>query len=93
MDLGTAPVESDGSFFIQAAGDRPLRFILLDAQGRRLRQEHGWFWIRRGEQRYCLGCHAGPEHAPDNRVPQVLVHTTIPVDLTGVASQTQKGGN
>lgn len=92
VDLGAAPVESDGSFFVQAAGDRPLRFILLDAQGRTLRQEHGWFWIRQGEQRICVGCHTGPERAPDNRVPQVLLRTTTPVALTRKPSGPAAGG-
>ena len=85
VSLGTAPVEKDGSFFVQATGDRPLRFILLDAEGRTLRQEQGWFWVRRGEQRICVGCHTGPERAPENRVPEVLLRTTTPVDLTGAA--------
>ncbi|MGB9030964.1 MAG: hypothetical protein WCC27_12660, partial [Acidobacteriaceae bacterium] len=57
VSVGTAPVEKDGSFFVHAAGDRPLRFILLDAAGNTLRQEQGWFWVRRGEQRICVGCH------------------------------------
>lgn len=92
VDLGTAPVESDGSFFVQATGDRPLRFILLDAKGRTLRQEHGWFWIRKGEQRICVGCHTGPERAPDNRVPQVLLRTT-PVVLSGTTGSTAEGGH
>jgi len=93
VHMGAAPVESDGSFFVKAPADRAIRFVLLNANGEVLRQEHGWFWVRRGEQRYCVGCHAGPEHAPENRVPQVLLHTTTPVDLTGAASQTQRGGN
>jgi hypothetical protein len=90
--MGTAPVELDGSFFVKAPADRAIRFVLLDAKGASLRQEHGWFWIRKGEQRYCVGCHAGPERAPENHVPQVLLRTTTPVDLTG-ASQLQRGGN
>lgn len=90
--MGTAPVDSDGSFFVKAPADRAIRFVLLDAKGTVLRQEHGWFWIRKGEQRYCVGCHAGPERAPENAVPQVLLRTTTPVDLTG-KSQTQRGGN
>lgn len=90
--MGTAPVESDGSFFVKAPADRAIRFVLLDAKGSVLRQEHGWFWIRKGEQRYCVGCHAGPERAPENAVPQVLLRTTTPVDLTG-NSQVQRGGN
>ena len=91
--MGTAPVEQDGSFFVKTPADRAIRFVLLDAKGGVLRQEHGWFWIRSGEQRICVGCHAGPEHAAENRVPDVLLHTTTPVDLTGNAQATQRGGN
>jgi hypothetical protein len=83
--LGTAPVESDGSFFVKVPGDRPIRLALLDARGAVLRQEHGWFWIRKGEQRICVGCHTGPERASENRVPAVLLRTTTPVDVTGTA--------
>jgi hypothetical protein len=82
ISLGTAPVEPDGSFFVKVPGDKPLRFALLDASGVILRQERGWFWARGGEQRYCVGCHAGPERAPDNKVPAVLLRSTTPVDLT-----------
>jgi hypothetical protein len=91
---GTAPVEADGSFFVQVPGDRPIRFALLNAKGAVVRQEHGWFWIRSGEQRYCVGCHAGPERASENRVPAVLLRTTEPVDLTGNKSvAAAPGGN
>ncbi|MGA7339288.1 MAG: hypothetical protein WBX18_01735 [Terracidiphilus sp.] len=80
---GTAPVEADGSFFVQTPGDRPIRFALLDGRGAVLRREQGWFWIRGGEQRICVGCHTGPERAAENRVPAVLLRTTTPADLTG----------
>jgi hypothetical protein len=82
VNLGTAPVENDGSFFVKVPADTPLRFALLDAKGAIVRQEHGWFWIRKGEQRICVGCHAGPERASENRVPAVLLRSTNPVDLT-----------
>ena len=94
--IGTAPVEADGSFFIKVPGDKPIRFSLLDDKDTVLRQEHGWFWIRRGEQRICVGCHVGPERASENRVPAVLLRTTTPVDLTGTTqTDTPKtpGGN
>jgi hypothetical protein len=81
--MGTAPVDPDGSFFVKVPADRPIRFELLDFRGAVLRQEHGWFWARGGEQRICVGCHAGPERASENRVPDVLMRTTEPVDLTG----------
>jgi hypothetical protein len=80
---GTAPVEADGSFFVKTPADRPIRFALLDGKSVVVRQEHGWFWIRRGEQRYCVGCHTGPERSSENRVPAVLLRTTTAVDLTG----------
>ena len=81
--MGTAPVEPDGSFFVKVPVDRPIRFELLDFRGTVLRQENGWFWARGGEQRICVGCHAGPERASENRVPDVLMRTTEPADLTG----------
>jgi hypothetical protein len=95
---GTAPVESDGSFFVKAPADKPIRFALLDDKGAVVRQERGWFWIRRGEQRICVGCHTGPERASENNVPAVLLHTTTPVDLSGAGEnnsvkQSSRGGN
>jgi hypothetical protein len=95
---GTAPVEADGSFLVKTPADKPIRFALLDAKGAVVRQERGWFWIRRGEQRYCVGCHAGPERSPENKLPAVLKRTTTPADLTGMmdagaAQQTPARGN
>ena len=88
VDMGTAPVEQDGSFFVKVPGDTPIRFTILDAKGVVLRRERGWFWSRGGEQRICVGCHMGPERAAENRVPDVLLRTTTPVDLT----RTRPGG-
>jgi hypothetical protein len=95
---GTAPVEMDGSFFVKTPADRPVRFALRDEKGAIVRQEHGWFWIRSGEQRICVGCHTGPERASENRVPAVLLRTTEPVDLSGVSAKAEvdhakAGGN
>ncbi|WP_420236709.1 hypothetical protein ACOBR2_13870 [Telmatobacter bradus] len=83
---GTAPVEKDGSFFVMVPGNQPLQYALLDRQGRVLRQEHGWFWSASGEQRICVGCHAGPERSPENRVPQILLRSTDPTDLSGTST-------
>jgi hypothetical protein len=79
--LGQAPVEKDGSFYVQVPAERPIRFELLGRDARTVRAERGWFWARRGEQRVCVGCHAGPERAPDNAVPAVLLRTTEPVKM------------
>jgi Hydrazine synthase alpha subunit middle domain len=89
--LGTAPVERDGSFFVHVPSDQALQIELLDAAGKTLKRESGFFWMRRGEQRVCVGCHAGPETAPENAVPQILLKSTIPTDMT--IAQNALGGN
>jgi len=89
--LGIAPVEKDGSFYVRVPGDRPLKIELLDSSGKTLKREAGWYWMRAGEQRICVGCHAGPETAPENVVPEVLLHTIVPVDMTGSKPSSQGG--
>ena len=79
--LGSSPVEADGSFYVQVSGDKPLQIELLDAKGNTLQREQGWWWARGGEQRICVGCHAGPERAPENAVPQVLLKSIKPVEM------------
>ena len=82
--LGKAPVEADGSFFVRTPSEAPLRFELLDRMGKTITAEKGWFWARKGEQRVCVGCHAGPERAPENVTPQVLLRTQTPVPMVPV---------
>jgi hypothetical protein len=91
--LGTAPVERDGSFFVQVPTEKPLQIELLDGAGKTLRREAGFFWMRRGEQRACVGCHAGPETSPENAVPLILLRSTTPADMTGTAALNASGGN
>jgi len=91
--LGSAPVEHDGSFFVQVPSERPLQIELLDSGGKTLKREGGFFWMRRGEQRGCVGCHAGPETAPENAVPAVLLKSTTPADMTGAHAQNAPGGH
>ena len=79
--MGQAPVERDGSFFVQPPSETPIRFELLDRAGKTVAAENAWFWARRGEQRVCVGCHAGPERSPENAVPEVLNRSTDPVKL------------
>jgi hypothetical protein len=90
--LGGSNVEPDGSFFLKVPADQPLQIELLDASGKTLKRQQGWFWLRKGEQRICVGCHTGPERAPENAVPAVLVKSTTPVNLTGSSPQSHKGG-
>lgn len=90
--LGRAHVERDGSFFLHVPGDQPLQMELLDASGKTVQREHGWFWMRNGEQRVCVGCHAGPERSPENAVPEVLTKSTEPADMTQTQVANTQGG-
>ncbi len=91
--LGTAQVEKDGSFYLRVPGNQPLKIELLDSSGKTLKQEAGWFWMRSGEQRICTGCHAGPETAPENAVPAVLLRSIIPADMTAGNQLSSAGGH
>lgn len=81
--LGETAVERDGSFYVQVPADKPLRIELLDSGGRTVRAERDWFWMRPSEQRVCVGCHAGPERSPENKVPEVLLRTIVPFQMLG----------
>ena len=91
--MGTAPVESDGSLYVKIPGDAPIKFELVDKQGGSLKKQAGWMWARAGEQRVCVGCHAGPEHSPENAVPQILLRSTIPADMTANDTTINAGGH
>jgi len=91
--LGMAQVETDGSFYLRVPGDQPLRIELLDKTGNTLKREAGWFWLRAGEQRICVGCHAGPETAPENAVPAVLLRSTVAADMTAGNHPQSAGGH
>jgi hypothetical protein len=72
---------------VQVPADTPLRIELLDGAGRTVRAERDWFWMRPSEQRICVGCHVGPERAPENKTPEALLHSTVPAKLLGEAGQ------
>ena len=81
--LGRQNLAGDSSFYVQVPADRPLRIELLNAAGAAVRAEKGWFWMRPSEQRICVGCHAGPERSPENKVPEVLLRSIAPEKLLG----------
>ncbi len=80
--LGEAPVEPDGSFYVNVAGDVPFYIETLDAQGQVVQTMRAWTWVRSGDQRGCVGCHENKELAPENRATQALIRAR-PVTLKG----------
>jgi Tol biopolymer transport system component len=80
--LGEAPIEEDGSFYVNVPGDVPFYMELLDGEGRSLQTMRAWLWVRAGDQRGCIGCHEDKELAPVNRATDALIRAR-PVTLTG----------
>ncbi len=79
--LGEAPVERDGSFYVQVPANQSVRFELLDAGGKLILAEQSWIWARPGEQRGCSGCHGDKAVAPENRWPMTLKRFDTPTHL------------
>jgi hypothetical protein len=79
--LGQAPVEADGSFYVEVPANEPIRFELVDAKGELIRAERSWVWTRPGEQRGCTGCHGDKAAAPENRWPLTLKRFDTPTPL------------
>jgi hypothetical protein len=79
--LGQAPVEKDGSFYVEVPADQAVRFELLGADGKLIVAEKSWIWARPGEQRGCAGCHGDKSLAPENRWPMTLRRFDTPTHL------------
>ncbi|HEY1467919.1 MAG TPA: hypothetical protein VGF61_02660 [Candidatus Acidoferrum sp.] len=79
--LGQAPVEKDGSFYVEVPADQPVRFELLDADGQLILAEKSWIWARPGEQRGCAGCHGDKALVPENHWPMTLKRFDTPTHL------------
>ena len=81
--VGKVPVDSDGSVIVQLPVDVPLGLDTLDAQGRVLRHQPAFLWLRPGENRACVGCHEPRNHAPRNTRPMATMHRPAHLDLAG----------
>ncbi|MGB7593852.1 MAG: hypothetical protein WBO19_21695, partial [Terriglobia bacterium] len=71
----------DGSFYIAVPPDRPVRFELLNAEGKVVRAQQSWVWARPGEEHGCVGCHEDRAVAPENRWPLALRRFDTPTCL------------
>ncbi len=63
--LGEITPQTDGSFLVTVPAEVPLGFEALDDQDQVIQRLPPSIWVRRGENRSCLGC-----HEPHNRSPQ-----------------------
>jgi hypothetical protein len=82
--LGTVPIHPDGSFFVKVPADVPVRFELLDEDGRMLVHETEFNFVRPGETKGCVGCH-------ENRRETTLNHRPLALDHPPAAAERQRG--
>ena len=76
--LATVPVHPDGSFYVEVPADTPIRFELLDADGRMLVHETEFNYVRGGETKGCVGCHEPRKSSVANRRPEAMDHPPSP---------------
>lgn len=79
--LGDAPVELDGSFFLELPAKAPFRLRMLDANGEVLQSMRSWMWVMPREGRGCIGCHEDRELSPPNRQPDAVRQPAHKVSL------------
>jgi hypothetical protein len=80
--LGEAPVEEDGSFYLEVPADTLLRLRLLGPDGRVVASLRSGLWVRPNENRGCIGCHENPRLAPENRVPLAVTKPPVVMVLS-----------
>jgi hypothetical protein len=87
--LGIVNVEEDGSFYLKALADMPVRIQTLDENGKIVRGPGAWIWLRPNERRGCIGCHENHELAPENRVALAVKKppVIIPIHITKIGEK------
>jgi HEAT repeat protein len=92
-ELGTVPLAPDGSFFVEVPADTPIALQAVDAEGRSELNEMSWIYVRPGERRSCVGCHAPREAAPPMNANSALALRAAPVKLLGQGDPHKFRGN
>jgi hypothetical protein len=76
--LGEVSVQADGSFMAEVPADVPLGFEAINEQGTVVRRVAPMIWVRPGENRSCVGCHAPHNRVPHNHRPEA-VRSPVPL--------------
>lgn len=82
IELGVVPLAADGSFTVEVPADTAIAFQAVDAEGRSELNEMSWIFVRPGESRGCVGCHAVRQSAPPMQHAVTLSTLTPPLHLT-----------
>jgi len=93
VELGTVPLAPDGSFYVEVPADVPLALQAVDAEGRSELNEMSWIYVRPGERRSCVGCHAGRTATPPLEIGFSQAMQTRPLKLLGQGDAHRFRGN
>jgi HEAT repeat protein len=93
VELGTVPLAPDGSFSVEVPADTAIAFQAVDAEGRSELNEMSWIFVRPGETRGCVGCHAVRQTAPPTVRAVPLATRTPPLRLTDAGDPHRFRGN
>lgn len=74
--IGEVGLQADGSFMAEIPADVPLGLEAVDDNGHVVRRLPPMVWVRPGENRICVGCHAPPHHSPQNHRPLAVEFPT-----------------
>lgn len=72
--LGTVPVEEDGSVTFKIPANTPIAIMPLDSEGRAIQWMRSWFVGMPGEVVSCVGCHEDQNQIP---MPRKSIASTI----------------
>lgn len=94
VELGTVPIMPDGSFSVEVPADRAIAFQAVDAEGRAELNEMSWIYVRPGETRGCVGCHAVRQSAALVQTNRFITAATLPpLRLADTVNATRFRGN
>ncbi|MEI7899139.1 MAG: HEAT repeat domain-containing protein [bacterium] len=93
VELGTVPLAPDGSFAVEVPADTAIAFQAVDAEGRSELNEMSWVFVRPGESRGCVGCHAVRQTTPSSARIVPLATLTPPLRLTDAGDPHRFRGN
>jgi HEAT repeat protein len=93
VELGTVPLQPDGSFAVEVPADAAVAFQAVDAEGRAELNEMSWIFVRPGESRGCVGCHAVRQTAPPAAGAVSLATRDRPLRLTEAGDPHRFRGN
>ncbi|MBI4585131.1 MAG: HEAT repeat domain-containing protein [Planctomycetes bacterium] len=92
-ELGTVPLAPDGSFAVEVPADAAIAFQAVDAEGRSELNEMSWIYVRPGETRGCVGCHAPRQAAPRSGTEGIQALRARPAKLLGRGEPHRFRGN